>query len=246
MTDFEKYRKEIDNTGFTIINNVFTNAEVDRIVLLIESSKKDSQNFRQSKEVFAIRQFFKEVPEVIEHVIGEALKNIVSKTFGNNYFVVKSIYFDKPADSNWFVSWHQDLTISVKKKFDIDGYGPWTVKQNQFAVQPPLGILEDNFTVRIHLDSTDKENGALRIIPCSHKRGIIRPNKTGLIVNKEKVCEVDKGGIMVMKPLLMHFSGRTINNQRRRVVHIEFSKAELPHPLQWSEKILFNKMADKN
>lgn len=52
------------------------------------------------------------------------------------------------------------------------------------------------------------------------------------------ICsEVDKGGVMVMKPLLFHASNKTTNNTRRRVVHLEFSNQELPKELQWSERL---------
>ncbi len=68
------------------------------------------------------------------------------------------------------VAWHQDLTISVNKKLDLPGYGPWTIKQDQYAVQPPLEILENIFTIRIHLDDTDEKNGALRVIGIAWQR----------------------------------------------------------------------------
>jgi hypothetical protein len=47
---------------------------------------------------------------------------------------------------------------------------------------------------------------------------------------------VPKGGIMIMQPLLLHASGRTTNEQKRRVIHIEFSRTSLPPPLVWSEQ----------
>ena len=165
-----------------------------------------------------------------------ASTSIISQLFGNDYFAVKSIYFDKPEQSNWFVAYHQDLTISVDKKQDIEGFGPWTVKQNQFAVQPPLEILESNFTIRIHLDDTDENNGALRVIPKSHLKGVYRPETIDWTTETEVVCKVKKGGIMIMKPLLLHASNRTTNNSKRRVVHIEFSNRSLVDTLQWSEK----------
>jgi ectoine hydroxylase-related dioxygenase (phytanoyl-CoA dioxygenase family) len=84
--------------------------------------------------------------------------------------VVKSIYFDKPETSNWYVAYHQDLTISVDKKLELPDFGPWTTKQNQFAVQPPLNILENIYTIRIHLDDTDENNGALKVVPKSHAK----------------------------------------------------------------------------
>jgi ectoine hydroxylase-related dioxygenase (phytanoyl-CoA dioxygenase family) len=150
--------------------------------------------------------------------------------------VVKSIYFDKPEKSNWFVAWHQDLTISVNKKAELPGYGPWTIKPDQFAVQPPVAILEDNFTIRIHLDDTDNNNGALKVLPGSHLKKIYRVEDIDWAREKEAICSVNAGGIMIMRPLLMHASSRTTNDKKRRVIHIEFSRAILPEEISWSEK----------
>jgi ectoine hydroxylase-related dioxygenase (phytanoyl-CoA dioxygenase family) len=185
--------------------------------------------------LFAIRQFLKELPQVVPLIFNSNLKTLIHALFDSNYFVVKSIYFDKPELSNWFVSWHQDLTIVVDKKADILGYGPWTVKQNQFGVQPPLDILKNNFTIRIHLDDTDQDNGALKVIPGSHKKGVYRPETWA--AETETTCNVNAGGVMVMRPLLLHASNRTTNNKKRRVVHIEFSKTELAEGLGWGEKM---------
>lgn len=133
------------------------------------------------------------------------------------------------------------MTISVKEKIEVDGFGPWTVKQNQFAVQPPLQILENNFTIRIHLDDTTYENGALKVVENSHSKGIYRPETIDWNIEKEAICEVKKGGIMIMRPLLLHVSDRTTNDQKRRVIHLEFGKDDLPDGLEWSEKKQFTK-----
>jgi ectoine hydroxylase-related dioxygenase (phytanoyl-CoA dioxygenase family) len=156
--------------------------------------------------------------------------------FGDGYFVTKSIYFDKPELSNWFVAWHQDLTVVVDHKANIPGYGPWTVKQNQFGVQPSLSILQNNFTIRIHLDDTDEHNGALKVIPGSQTKGVYRPETIDWDIETETICNVKAGGIMVMRPLLLHASNRTTNNKKRRVIHIEFGKDELDGGLAWGEK----------
>lgn len=233
-----KHLNEINSDGFTIINNVYNENEIEKIISLIEKTiQNDTENptFRKSEDLFAIRQFHKEIPEVLDFVFNQNLKDIIEKTFGKGYFITKSIYFDKPEKSNWFVSYHQDLTISVDKKMEISNFKNWTVKQNQFAVQPPKEILENNFTVRIHMDKTTKENGALKVVNNSHSKGIVRVDD--LNIENETICEVEKGGIMIMKPLLFHASNKTTNNERRRVIHIEFSKYELPDGIAWSERI---------
>lgn len=233
----EHHKTEISEKGFTIINDVFSEEEISQIINVIESIDTSKETFRKSEDLFAIRQFLKEVPESQQFIFNDYIRKIINEVFGNDYFVVKSIYFDKPEKSNWYVSYHQDLTISVDKKIDLAGFGPWTKKQNQFAVQPPIDYLKNIFTIRIHLDDTDENNGALKVVPNSHSKEIYRPETIDWNVETEEICSVRKGGIMIMKPLLLHGSNRTVNNKKRRVIHIEFSNLELPEQLEWSERL---------
>ncbi|SFQ16273.1 phytanoyl-CoA dioxygenase family protein [Parafilimonas terrae] len=229
-------RKQLSTEGFVVIDNIYTLEEINSILETISQADTSKPTFRRTNDLFAIRQFLKEVPAAYNLIFNNKLNAIVSEFFGDDYFIVKSIYFNKPEQSNWFVAYHQDLTISVDKKLEVEGFGPWTVKQNQFAVQPPLDILEDNFTIRIHLDNTNEYNGALRVIPKSHLKRIYRPETIDWSKETEIVCDVALGGIMIMKPLLLHASNRTTSNNKRRVIHIEFSNRLLPGTLQWSEK----------
>ncbi len=240
MNDLKEYRNHFAEQGYAVIPNIFSAIEIENIKQVIEQSDKSKETFRKSADLFAIRQFLKELPDAANHILNDCLINTIRKIFGQDYFITKSIYFDKPGASNWYVAYHQDLTISVDNKIETEGFGPWTNKQNQFAVQPPLAFLENNFTVRIHLDETNEDNGALKVIPGSHKKGIWRADKIDFNLQEEKICAVPAGGIMLMHPLLMHASGRTINNKQRRVIHIEFSNKKLPENLNWSEKIILN------
>ncbi len=238
--DLTEYKETLTQKGFTIVENIYTIDELNAIEKLINAADTSKDTFRKSENLFAIRQFLKEVPEISNVVFNGNLKKLIREVVGENYFVVKSIYFDKPQSSNWYVSYHQDLTISVDKKIPIDGYGPWTVKQNQFAVQPTIEILENITTIRIHIDDTNENNGALRVVPKSHTKSIYRPETINWEKETEAICSVPKGGAMLMKPLLLHSSSRTTNNKARRVIHIELSDKELPDGLKWSERMSIN------
>lgn len=239
-----KQSNEFVINGFATIDNIYTTDEVENILRQISQATTDKETFRKSKDLFAIRQFLKEVPSTLDNILNDNLKAVLKQVLGDKYFVVKSIYFDKPPTSNWYVSYHQDLTISVDKKLELQGFNFWTKKQNQFAVQPPLDILQNVVTVRIHLDQTDENNGALKVVPKSHLKGIYRPETIDWSVENEVNCNVAKGGLMLMKPLLLHSSGRTTNNKQRRVIHIEFSNQELPTELNWAERINLNYKAE--
>ncbi|QBJ86344.1 phytanoyl-CoA dioxygenase [Chryseobacterium gleum] len=237
LNNLDNHKSHILEYGFAVINHVFSKQELEEIDTVLQSIDTSKENFRKSEDLFAIRQFLKEVPEIKDLIFNENIRKVVKEIFGEKYFVVKSIYFDKPETSNWYVAYHQDLTISVDKKLELPGFGPWTTKQNQFAVQPPVNVLENIYTIRIHLDDTDENNGALKVVPKSHAKGIYRPETIDWTVETEEICNVEKGGIMLMKPLTLHGSNRTTNGKKRRVIHIEFSDIELPEALQWSERM---------
>jgi ectoine hydroxylase-related dioxygenase (phytanoyl-CoA dioxygenase family) len=235
--NLEKHKNNILENGFTIFRDIFSEEDIDKISDHIQNIDTSKETFRKSEDLFAIRQFLKEIPGINELIFNDKIKAIIKEIFGEKYFVVKSIYFDKPEKSNWYVAYHQDLTISVDKKLQLENFGPWTTKQNQFAVQPPLNILENIFTIRIHLDDTDEHNGALKVVPKSHAKGIYRSETIDWNMETKEICNVEKGGIMIMKPLLLHGSNRTTNGKKRRVIHIEFSDRELPEGLNWAERM---------
>lgn len=236
MNTLESNKTELGEKGFTIINGLYNNEAIAAMTAAIDRADRDKDTFRSTTDLFAIRQLFKEIPELMPLIFNASLRQVIHDFFGPDYFIVKSIYFDKPEQSNWYVAYHQDLTIAVAKKVPLEDFGPWTVKQNQYAVQPPVSLLERNFTIRIHLDDTAAHNGALKVIEASHVKKIYRPETIDYAAERETVCPVAEGGIMIMKPLLLHSSGRSVSGRRRRVIHIEFSDQALPAGLTWAEQ----------
>jgi ectoine hydroxylase-related dioxygenase (phytanoyl-CoA dioxygenase family) len=240
MKDRPTFRQELETNGFSVIENLFSGEETAKILEAIEAADQGRETFRKSRDLFAIRQFLREVPSVSKLILTEKLQAVIRELMDGHAFVVKSIYFDKPESSNWVVAWHQDLTISVDQKTEMEGFGPWTRKQNQFAVQPPVHFLENILTIRIHLDDTDEHNGALKVIPGSHLEKVCRPETLEQKEEKGVSCPVKRGGIMLMKPLTFHSSGRTTNGKQRRVIHLELANQELPAGLHWSERMDLN------
>ena len=216
------------------MNTFYSKEEVESIVRVIDNHSKEGKSFLKDENLFAIRQLLNEVPELKKLLFNDNLKELLPE----DCFLTKAIYFDKPGNSNWFVPLHQDLSISVNEKIELEGYKNWTNKRGQIGVEPPTTILENIITVRIHLDDTDEKNGALSIIPESHLRGVKRVET--LEKKSTQICAVKKGGVMLMKPLTFHSSKKSIDNRNRRVIHLEFSNQELKEPLQWLEKTSLN------
>jgi ectoine hydroxylase-related dioxygenase (phytanoyl-CoA dioxygenase family) len=223
----------LSTEGYAIINNVYSTQEVAAIVTAIENSAC----INVGVDVFAIRRFLLTVPAVQPLIFSAKLKNILHQVLHDDYFVIKSIYFDKPASSNWFVAWHQDLTVSVEQKAEAPGFTNWTRKGDYFAVQPPVSYLQNIVTVRIHLDDTDSTNGALNVIPGSHLDGVIRSNSLNFNLAEHTVCNVGSGGLLLMKPLLFHSSSRRTRAVNRRVIHIEITNQRLSSEMRLAEML---------
>ncbi len=226
--------------GYALINSIYSDIEIQKIVSCIEKTDQNSVSFVKTDQLFAIRQLIQTIPNLKPLLFTAGFKKLMKTLSSSNYFLTKALYFNKPPSSNWFVAYHQDLSISVNEKVEHKNYSNWTFKKGQYGVQPPLEILQNTITLRIHLDDTNEDNGALHVIPKSHLNGIIRVNSTNLNLDKQITCSVKRGGVMLMKPLTLHSSNRTTNGKQRRVIHLEFNSVELESPLKWLEKTLLN------
>jgi hypothetical protein len=214
--------------GFAVMAPLYTHTEVAALLSCIENAPAVSPNFRRSQDVFAIRNLLGELPQLWSLLNTHELRNVLGELFPDGCHLTKAIYFDKPAQSNWLVAWHQDLMINVDRRAGLPGFGPWTSKADWVAVQPPVAILENTCTIRVHLDDCDATNGALKVVPGSHLHGVVPAETIAAFTATPLVCAVPAGGAMLMKPLLLHASNRSTSARPRRVIHLEFSADELP------------------
>jgi len=228
-------RARLERDGFCLLPSVFTLQECDALIETVTQTVHASAS-KNLSGMFAIRRLLHEVPGLRVLLDGK-LQRLLSFCTNENYFLVKSVWFDKPERSNWFVAWHQDLSISVDRKIELPGFGPWTSKPEQFGVQPPRAILENIVTLRIHLDDCDETNGALHVLPGSHRDGIVRRNELRFEEMQPRLCCAAKGDVLLMKPLLFHASSRAASGKRRRVIHLECASLELPPGLGWAERL---------
>jgi ectoine hydroxylase-related dioxygenase (phytanoyl-CoA dioxygenase family) len=177
-------------------------------------------------------------PIVKQLALSNAVQAVVGSVLGSHFFAVKGTFFNKTPNANWKVPWHQDLTIMVRDRVDVEGFGPWTVKDGVQNVQPPYEILTRILAVRVHLDENDADNGPLRVIPGSHHHGRLSAQQIADWDKRASVtCFVPQGGALLMRPLLLHASSASKLPKNRRVIHLEFTTEELPGGLQWHTKI---------
>lgn len=238
------YQPAIDKDGFAIVENVITQQEVDALRSAIEvaiSENEDSTSVRDRGGVYAIRNVTEVVPEVRALHGHSGIAQLVEPILGRDAMLVRGLMFDKSPDSNWGIFWHQDLSIAVRQREDVSDFVPWSIKAGIQHVQPPPDILQKMLTVRLHLDDCQETNGALRVLPGSHRKSRLTMFESETLKqNTDPVtCCVGSGGAVMMRPLLLHSSHKATDAARRRVIHLEFAAEPLPRPLQWysSDKI---------
>lgn len=226
--------RKVEHKGHAILHSVFRKKQVNDIRFALYEFQKQNPE----EKPFAIRNLLGKVPALAKLLFNANVKVLLDK-IDPGLFLTKAIYFDKPPDADWYVTWHQDTTIHVKEKIETEGFSGWTKKEGYYGVVPPVEVLQNTVTLRIHLDDTNEHNGALKVIQGSHNKRL-RPEEIQLISqnNIPLSCDVLTGGIHLMKPLLLHSSAKTHDPRHRRVVHLEFTTSDLPNGLEWAERFV--------
>ncbi|MCA9140937.1 MAG: phytanoyl-CoA dioxygenase family protein, partial [Planctomycetales bacterium] len=160
-----------------------------------------------------------------------AASELLHATLGDQFGLVRILFFDKPPGQSWNLGVHRDKTIAVAEHHDpADPYGKPTVKAGVPHVVADDTLLEQMVTLRLHLDAMHADNGPLVVVPGSHHD---RENS-----DRAATVEIhcDAGDVFVMRPLLLHGSRSTSAgcSDHRRVVHLEFAPAgAIATPYQW-------------
>ncbi|MCR9171565.1 MAG: WYL domain-containing protein [bacterium] len=223
--------RKLEKNGYSVLNDIYTRKEIRRIGKILHNyfAQNDEQTFGK-------RKLLKDLPDLKKELLNRNIQEVV-KAIDHKAFLTKAIYFDKPETNNWYVTWHQDIPINVTEKIPMDGYNGWTNKNGINSVCPPEEVLKSIFSIRIHLDTTNAQNGALKVIPGSHSKRFTDAERESITQNVNSIIvDVTEGGIQLMKPLLLHASSKAQNQKRRRVIHLEFCSLELPGKLDWLER----------
>ena len=232
------YCEQIETNGFAIVEDVITMESVSSFIEALSPLQEEVAQVSGG-----IRNLMRRSSAVAELAQSDAIRSLVTPILGPKIFPVRAIFFDKTPEANWKIPWHQDVTVAVKERKDCEGYGPWSVKAGVTHVQPPAAISEQMLSVRIHLDNCPASNGALRVIPGTHRLGKLRHAETDAVVAEKEpaTCEVRAAGALIMRPLLLHASSESDTTkalQHRRVIHLDYAAISLSCGLEWFETAL--------
>ena len=227
---------DLEGDGFAVVPEVLDAATVVALIAAVGGAGEGAGSQRRGS-VYALRNLLEDVPAVTALADSPDVRALVAPVLGPGCFPVRGILFDKTPEANWNVVWHQDLSIAVRERQDVGGFGPWSEKAGVVHVQPPTHILERMLTVRLHLDDCDETNGPLLVLPGSHRGSrLTAPEIQHHRTQTASVpCPVPSGAALLMRPLLLHASSASQSPRHRRVIHLEYAAEPLPGGLQWHQ-----------
>lgn len=219
--DVLAHRYAVD--GVVMIEHLMTDAELRRL----DGAFGPGAGRRQDAIPETARVF------VREH---KALADVASAIGGGAMQLVRIVAFDKTAEANWFVPWHQDRSVALAERRETDGFGAWTSTAGVVHAEPPVSLLEQMVTLRVHLDACGEDDGPLEVAPGTHRHGRLPRGEIEALVADAPVrlCLAERGDILVMSPLLLHRSQRARQPTRRRVLHLEYCSGRLAAGLSWA------------
>jgi ectoine hydroxylase-related dioxygenase (phytanoyl-CoA dioxygenase family) len=230
---------DLARDGYAILEGVAT---PDRVAELIEATREYASTAHDGRldrrgEVYGGRDLLWRIPEIGRLARSLELMAIAQAALGPGAFAVRGLFFDKTPTVNWNLPWHQDLTIAVQERRDRPGFGPWTRKGGIPHAHAPAELLARMVTIRLHLDDCGPSSGPMRVLPGSHASGRLEPGAVASWTSRASThaadCLVPAGGVVVMRPLLLHASASGTGADHRRVIHLEYAAEDLPGGLEW-------------
>lgn len=240
--DYDQLNLEaLQQHGFTIVPQAVPEVallQLESALKAFEQFDSSAQSVRRRASVYAIRNLL-QVEAVRELCHSLQMRRLVEPVLGSDCFAVRGILFDKTPGANWKVPYHQDLSIAVRERIEVEGFGPWSQKASVTHVQPPVTVLEQMLSIRLHLDDCGEENGPLRVLPGSHRSGRLDAVSIQNLKNQAAPvkCLAQRGGVLLMRPLLLHASSSSQSLHPRRVVHLEWAASDLPGGPEWFERV---------
>lgn len=231
------YPSRIERDGFAVVQNVVDDTTVARLRNAVESLGERDGVLRRGG-IYGVRNLLEVMPEAAEVAAHSSFRELVTPILGGRCFAVRGTLFDKNPDANWSLFWHQDSIITVREKQDVPGFSKWSQKAGVWHVEPPHSVFERMLTLRLHIDDCSTANGPLRVLPGSHRGGWLDEQiDDWKRTSQEVVCTVPAGGVVVMRPLLLHASSAAETPSHRRVLHIEYAADDLPGGLEWNMRV---------
>lgn len=202
--------------GFVILKNIFSAEELQPAKNIVEEILQHSREnisdpfdqfyARHRTDQGALFDLFQRHPEFQDLAKNTSVLDALEKPLGPDIFLYENNLVYKPRNTQNFVPWHQDF---VNRPHEPKKYIVW-----------------------IALDDVTRENGAMKVLPGSHKLGFLpcytvpgetfhtRVHMDDIDVSAAVFAEIKSGDVLIFDQLLLHSSERVDVNIPRRAYRI--------------------------
>lgn len=218
ITDVQK--RQYQDDGYFLLENVFTPEEMDRVAALIEGFQKRHEDtlaaqggtggISRAGEITFTDHLAEQDPGLREFAKRPEFVAIATQLLGPDVDLYwNQSVFKQPEGKKEF-PWHQD-----------DGYT---------AVTPSPYL-----TLWLALNDATPENGCISVLPGSHKRGLVEHTHSpiGLVCHSIDdpdqgfLAPVRAGSMIAFQSLTMHKSGANVSAGPRKAYILQYSQAGL-------------------
>lgn len=208
----------MNDAGFAIFENAFHSAECDELLGVLKALPRPAGR--------AGMRHLMRVPEIAAAARDPRLLAIARETLGPTAIPYKATLFEKNPNANWSIVWHQDTALPFETPFEHPEWGPWSRKDGLAYAHAPAWALARVTALRLHLDAATDANGPLRVIAGSHRAGVLSDDAVFELARQlpATTCRVGRGGVLAMRPLVVHASAKVKTDAPREVLHFEYAE----------------------
>ena len=214
--------------GYLVVENVLTATEVERLREAVTELESHADGLTESTDRFKLKVFGdgggKRVQSIAEpHEAGAdwmmlarhpRLLDVVEDLLGPNIQLYYSMLMMKPPREGFQAPWHQDFAFFVHDRADI-------------------------LACMVAIDDATIENGCLRVVPGSHKLGLVNHFKDGQFTEvvqgdtsdfdnpeRHRALPAKAGSLILWHALTLHSSQPNRSERARRAIVFEYKNPE--------------------
>ncbi len=218
LDGMNSFAKPFEDDGYLVVRDVLSESDVVEIENHLSGVSLDGAGTRNLLDAAWCQELagrLKRIPAIQDVLPADAV-------------TTQCTYFHKSESKNWLVALHRDLSIPVKAYIDSNEWNAWSEKEGVLFAHPPEVVLKSVVAVRLHLEENTETNSPLQVVPGSHAGAINRAERV--------TCLVPRGGVLIMRPLILHASSK-LQSGTRRVLHFVFGPSELPNKAEWAHAV---------
>ena len=224
MTPRSELVEKLERQGAMSVRAVLDESKLEILWSSIRPETAAGAVRGRSGDAYGARGLLTERPEIEAALAKMGIAALAARILGAAVFPIDATFFDKRADVNWAVPAHQDVVVPIPAGAPASAIRNARERHGIRYGEPADQVLKELVAVRVHFDDAGADNGGLAIVQGSHRGGRLTDAEVGAFPPEVfRPFDCRAGDVLLMKPLVVHRSGRSSLPARRRVLHVLYA-----------------------